>query len=510
MATQRTRTVLIGLDAASSDLLLEGCDRGIFPNLAALRDQCAWGIVSGLPGFGSGALWPSVSTGVTPATHGRYFYKQINPATYQVEHFEPTRYHATPVWDVISAAGGRVALLDVPQAGMCEHLNGIQTVDWLVHDVVYGGGLSTHPPDLAAELIGKFGVDPVPKCDLPGGRTAAEHELLRDQLVARVAQRANGTVHFLEREPWDLLITTFAEPHCVGHQCWHLRDPAHPLYDAEIAARLGDPVCDVYAAIDTAIGRIAAAAGKDADVIVLSATGMRSNFGGNHLLDEVLRRLEGVEAPRPLAWVTRSKEALKRRLPREMRQRWRRAIHSVEEAASRPDRKRRRYFAVPHNDLAGAVRVNLAGREARGRVEPGRQYDELFAQLRRDLLEVRNLDTGRPAVDDVLRVDEYCRGPRLADMPDFFVMWNREAPISRVGSPRIGSVERTFHGNRSGDHTPDSVFFAVGPHIARGRIDSVSLLDFAPTIAALHGAALPDADGRVIPELAVPDRDRAA
>ena len=73
---------------------------------------------------------------------------------------------------------------------MCERLNGIQTVDWLVHDVVYGRGLLTHPPDLAAELSGKFGTDPIPKCDLPGGRTAAEHELLRDQLVARVAQRA--------------------------------------------------------------------------------------------------------------------------------------------------------------------------------------------------------------------------------------------------------------------------------------------------------------------------------
>ena len=353
-------------------------------------------------------------------------------------------------------------------------------------------------------------MDPIPKCDLPGGRTAAEHELLRDQLVARVAQRADCTVHFLEREPWDLLFTAFAEPHCIAHQCWHLRDPAHPMYDAEIAARLGDPVIDVYAAIDSAIGRIAAAAGSDADVIVLSATGMRANFGGNHLLDEVLRRLEGVEAPRPLAWVTRAKRAFKRRLSRGCASAGAEPVHGLEEVASRADREQRRCFAVPHNDLAGAIRVNLAGRESRGHVEPGRPYDELFAQLRRDLLEVRNLDTGLPAVDDVLRVDEYCQGPKLAEMPDFFVLWNREDPIDRVGSPRIGSVELTFRGNRSGDHTPDSVFFAVGPHIARGRIDSVSLLDFAPTIAALHGVALPDADGRVIPELAVIDRDRAA
>jgi predicted AlkP superfamily phosphohydrolase/phosphomutase len=509
MARRRSRTVLIGLDSAASGLLLDGCDRGALPHLAALRDQCAWGMVTGIPGFGSGALWPCVSTGVTPAKHGRYFYKQFNPATYQVEHFDPAHYDALPVWEALSAAGGRVALFDVPQAGMSRSLNGIQSVDWLVHDIVYGR-LTTSPPELAAELVGKFGSDPVPKCDLPGGRTPAEHAQLRDQLVARVGQRADCAVHYLEREPWDLFFTTFAEPHCIGHQSWHVRDSEHPLYDAGVAARLGDPVCDVYTAIDTAIGRIAAAAGPDADVIVLSATGMRANFGGNHLLDAMLRRLEGVEAPRPLAWVTRVKQTIKRRLPREVRQRWRRTVHSVEEAASRSDRERRRYFAVPHNDLAGAIRVNLIGREARGRVAPGREYDELFAQLRRDLLDVRNLDSGQPAVEDVLRVDELCSGAKLAEMPDFFVMWNREDPLDRVGSPRIGEVELAFRGNRSGDHTADSVFFAMGPHVARGRIEPVSLLDFAPTIAALHGVALPDSDGRVVPGLTTANRERAA
>jgi predicted AlkP superfamily phosphohydrolase/phosphomutase len=509
MEGTRTRTVLIGLDAAASEILLAGCDERFLPHLAALRERGAWGIAAGVPGFGSGALWPCVSTGVTPAKHGRYFYKQLNPATYQVERFEPSSYCATPIWDAMSAAGRRVALFDVPQAGLAETLNGIQIVDWLVHDVVYGRVLA-QPPELAEEITEKFGTDPVPKCDRPGGRTGAEHALLRDQLVARVRQRTDCTLHHLEREPWDLLITTFAEPHCVGHQSWHLRDPEHPMYDAATAREVGDPVRDVHVAIDAAIGRIAAAAGEDADVIVLSVTGMQSNYGGNHLLDEILRRLERREAPLPLDWITRAKLALKQRLPSGLRQRGRRWVHELEEVASRRDRMRRRCFALPHNDLAGAVRVNLAGREPQGCVAPGLAYDALFTRLRRDLLEVRNLDTGRPAVVDVIRTDQICQGHRLADMPDFFVMWNREAPISRVGSPKIGTIELAHLGNRTGDHTPESVFFAVGPHVAKGRIDGVSLLDFAPTLAALHGVALPDTDGRVIPALAVLGRPRAA
>src|SRR5262245_39477068 len=193
MATQRTRTILIGLDAADGDLLFEGCDAGFFPNLAALRGRGAWGIAKGLPGFGSGALWPSVFTGVTPAKHGRCFYKQLNPATYLVERFDPSRYAAMPIWEPISAMGQRVAMFDMPQAGLCEALNGIQAVDWIVHDVVYGR-LTTWPPEFAAELTGKFGTDPVPKCDRPGGRSAEEHAVLRDHLVARVRQRADCAV----------------------------------------------------------------------------------------------------------------------------------------------------------------------------------------------------------------------------------------------------------------------------------------------------------------------------
>jgi predicted AlkP superfamily phosphohydrolase/phosphomutase len=509
MERTRTRTVLIGLDSAASEILLEGCDERSLPNLAALRERGAWGIAAGVPGFGSGALWPCVSTGVTPAKHGRYFYKQLNPVTYQVERFDPVAFAAMPIWDAMSAAGRRVALFDVPQAALSESLNGIQLVDWLVHDVVYGR-VHAQPPELAAEIAGKFGTDPVAKCDRPGGRSAAEHALLRDQLVARVRQRADCTLHYLEREAWDLLFTTFAEPHCVGHQCWHLRDPGHPMHDPAAARVVGDPVRDVYVAIDAAIGRIAAAVGDDADVIVLSVTGMQSNYGGNHLLDEILRRLEHREAPLALDWLTRAKLTLKRRIPSGLRLRARRWVHELEEVASRGDRMRRRYFALPHNDLAGAVRVNMLGREPHGCIAAGLPYDALFARLRRDLLEVRNLDTGRPAIVDVLRTDEICQGHQLTVMPDFFVMWDREAPISRVGSPKIGTIELAHRGNRTGDHTPESIFFAMGPHVAQGRIEGVSLMDFAPTLAARHGVALPDTDGRVIPGLAVLDSPRAA
>ncbi len=495
-----SRTVLIGLDAADGDLLFEWCDQGLLPNLADLRARGAWGTALAPPGFGSGAIWPSFATGVSPAKHGRYFYRQVGSGRYAAQRFEPDQFRAATLWDTLSRSGQRVAVFDVPKAGIEENLNGIQAVDWIVHGPVYKR-LVTWPPELGAELVERFGTDPLPKCDQPGGRNADEHASLRDQLVARVRQREDCTVHYLQQEPWDLFVTVFAEPHCVGHQCWHIRDPKHPMHDAEAAARLGDPLRDVYAAIDAAIGRIAAVAGPEVDLIVFSGTGMGPNYTGNFLLDEMLRRLEGRRPTRSLAGLTAVKHAVKARVPRELRKRWNQTVRRVEEAAARGDREQRRCFAVPHNDIAGAIRVNLAGREAHGHVQPGADYDVLFEQLRRDLLQVKNVDTGESVVEDVVRTDRTCTGAHLANMPDFFVLWSREAPIERVTSPKIGTLEYVHRGNRTGDHRADSVFFAVGPGVVPGHTDPVSIVDFAPTIATQHGVTLEDTDGRTIPSL---------
>ena len=59
-----TKVLFIGLDAAERDLLLDWSDRGILPNLQALRARGVWGDAPAMPGLGSGALWPSFSTGV--------------------------------------------------------------------------------------------------------------------------------------------------------------------------------------------------------------------------------------------------------------------------------------------------------------------------------------------------------------------------------------------------------------------------------------------------------------
>jgi predicted AlkP superfamily phosphohydrolase/phosphomutase len=88
------------------------------------------------------------------------------------------------------------------------------------------------------------------------------------------------------------------------------------------------------------------------------------------------------------------------------------------------------------------------------------------------------------------------------------VLWERDHPIDRVGSPKIGELTFRHRGNRTGDHRPDSVFLAKGPGVSRGRVEGVSILDFATTVGSLLGVPLPDTDGAPIAALGVSASER--
>ena len=157
-------------------------------------------------------------------------------------------------------------------------------------------------------------------------------------------------------------------------------------------------------------------------------------------------------------------------------------------------RRRRCAFAMPLNEESGAIRINLRGREPDGVVEPGEEYQALAEELRDALLELRDTESGISLVSEVLftrdLVPEATDNPKI---PDIFIKWNRTKRMDAVQSERLGRIEMDFWPARSGDHHVDGLVLSNRPiaHNRNGR-DGVSVLDLAPTIAALHGVERPD------------------
>jgi predicted AlkP superfamily phosphohydrolase/phosphomutase len=489
--------VFIGLDSADPALLRKWDEEGLLPSLRALRERSLRGRVILPPGLGTGAMWVSLYSGVSPAKHGRYFGRQIEDDAYRVVPFHPNAVKQDPVWVVASHAGKRVAVIDIPVAPLAEQLTGIQIKDWGGHDPVFPS-VRTCPPSLAEEVTARYGRDPVGDCDRPRNHARAYKEF-RDRLIERVDRKAQLTCYYLQEGGWDLFMTAFGDSHCVAHQAWHLHDPTHPLHDPEFAKAYGDPVKDVYVALDRAVGRILQSVSPTTTVIFFSGSGMGPNYTGNHLLDDALRRFEGLPVTPGRRTVQAVKQVYRRVLPDIVRS-WLGALGDrVEEMSLAGERAGRSFFAIPHNDLSGAIRLNVVGREPNGRVKRGAEYDALCVTLRRDLLELKNPDTGKSAVIDVLKTSDLYSGPYLDQLPDLLVVWNREQAISAITSQKIGEIRGVRMSRRTGDHTDSGIFFASGPGIDVKEFPKpVRVESFAPTIAARLGLALPDADGTTI------------
>jgi predicted AlkP superfamily phosphohydrolase/phosphomutase len=487
-----TRLLFIGVDALDKDLVVTWANDGTLPTFRRLFRDGAWGISENPPGFFVGAIWPSFWTCVGPDRHGRTCYEQLRPGTYETFRVRPTDVRGPAFWNALSDAGRRVAVVDIPKTLVTPSFNGVHVVDWGTHDPDWDGPL-TWPTALADELVSRYGRNPVSNCNEHGRE--GRYEDLRDALLGRIETKRRMLRDLLATERWDAVIAAFADSHCVGHQCWHVHDPSHAGHDDDLARRIGDPVRDVYAALDRAVGDVIEAAGPETDVIVLGSHGMHAHYNATFLLDAMLRRIENPRAPAP-----RTQSRMKRAwrvVPRPVRRLLSPFTGRARSRLGISDAASRRFFPVPNGDLYGAIRVNLVGREPQGRVQPGDEFERVCASLQADLAGFVNADTGAPAVACVWRTRDVYHGPLIDHLPDLIVEWNREAPFARVRAEKTGEIAGEYTRCRTGEHTPHGIFFATGPTVTAGSIGHpVSVMDFGPTIAERLGVALPDVEGR--------------
>ena len=495
------KVLFIGLDSAEPDLILDWDASGDLPVLRSMRERGVWGRIGSPVGFGNGVFWPSFFTGVNPAKHGRYFCRQVRPGSYQASWFrEDTDFKRDPLWVESSRNGKRVAVIDMVRAPLTKDLNGVQLVDWMTHDRT--GAPRSWPPDLADKVIAQYGDDTLGGHSDATGRGESEYIALCNRMLERIETKTAMSCDLLRQGPWDLFMTVYADPHDIGHQCWHLHDPSHPRHDADLARKIGDPIKNVYAAIDRNIERLIRAAGPEATVILFTGPGMGPGYTSNFLLDQILRRLEKGPADDGLTYVDSIKSVYRSVMPHSLRNRLRSTAERSEEAMLASDRRRRKFFVVPHNENSGAIKFNIVGREPDGKVQPGAEAEALCENLIEDLKEIVKLDTAEPLVADVVRVHQTFHGEHAEELPDLLVIWNREKPITAFGSPKIGKIEVDYPGNRTGDHTPRGLFLACGPGISAAALShQVSVMDVGATVMRWLDSALPDLDGTAIPEL---------
>ncbi len=525
----RAPLLIIGLDSCDPAIAQRFAAAGQLPTLGRLFNRAARCPVRNSFGVFVNSVWMNFATGLRPDRHQFHCWEEVDVASYRLRQTTPPS--VPTFWRSLSDAGRKVAVLDVPHSRADAPINGLHVVEWGCHDRHFG--FHTSPAPKAAEIASAFGLHHVFGLDPYAARlfapddyayragptrTVEEEQALFDGLRRGLTVKRKLTSALLAEGDWDLFLTVFGESHAIGHQQWHLHDPTHPRFDpVALRAVGGDPILQIYRDLDAAVGDLLSLVDSRATVLVLMSHGMGPHHDGSLLLDEVLRRIDLYDSdPQPLRNARDLFKRATRSLPPSLQRKVtafavpdiRRRIAGktltpCAEFVTPDDRARQRFFGEPNNFVYGGVRLNLAGREPQGSVQP-HEIDRVCAQLTRDLLALVNVDSGGPVIRSVERADRSYRRLSTDTMPDLFIDWERTTPIETVWSVKTGLVHAPYTQWRTGDHRADGLLLAFGPGIPSGTAFShVDIEDLAPSVAARFGVVLEDVDGRAAPWLSV-------
>ncbi len=274
-----------------------------------------------------------------------------------------------------------------------------------------------------------------------------------------------GTLREIDRPDWQLLISVFTQTDRVAHMFYRLLDPRHPRYDAALAARYGDAVLRVYQRMDEIVGEVMGRLGPETVLLVISDHGFHSYRMGlnvNTWLRERGYLVQGLVPPG----------------------------RAQADFFPGVDWSRTRAYALG----TGQIYVNLRGREGRGIVAPGAEYDTLLDVIARALEAEIDPASGARFVARVYKGKDIFTGASERRMPDLQIAF-REGYRTSWSTPLGGIPDTLFEPNLrkwSGDHAASDVADTPGVILATRRLvpGEPAIVDLAPTALDYFGVPL--------------------
>ena len=498
------RQLLIGVDAFEWRLIERWTREGKLPALAKLMDN---GVTAELESIGDSlpdTVWTTFCYAVNPGKLEKYFYVQYDPKTAGLNYAQDTTLKGEPFWEPLVRAGKKVGVVDVPHLPFSKIPGGFHLMNWGAHD--NKGGAVTDPPDLLAQIEAKFGSHPVGDCERYN-KDVHSLQGLKSDILEGVTLHGELFRWLMRTQQWDMMLCCFPAAHCSGHHFWKFMDPEHPDHEPGDPHGLEDTMLTTYQAIDREIGKMAEEAGPDTRVMVFAPHGMgllsHASWNLNEMLDlwgfgepgRAPSRVQGTKRGRVNPWrvlkmVLPSKLQywIKDRLPRSMQDQ----LLFLWYAGGRKYHGRRA-FGVPNNEVTGAIRLSVKGRDHGGIVEPGEEYETLLNQITEALEELTDPVTGRKVIRTVTRLHEKYHGEFVDQLPDLGIHWEADFQWSAVESPRFGKLEIQPMDARSGSHTERAFMIAAGPGLPAGeRLEGHSMLDLPATVLETAGVETPE------------------
>lgn len=322
------------------------------------------------------------------------------------------------------------------------------------------------PPDFSETLAERFGLYKtigwaLDTWSLPSG--VGDEELFLEDMQLTVDQYAKIMRGLLEEGGQDLYVQIFYFTDRIAHLLWRYMDPGHPQYDATRAEQFRGEMLSAYKRMDDLVGEARELAGEEALFIVVSDHGFSSFRRGvnynNWLVDNGFMTLKPGVIGRP-------------------------TLMDV-------DWEKTQAYAIG----LGAIYINLIGREKRGTVLPGPEYEEVRRRIAEGLEAIVDEASGDRPVSRVLRREEMYTEYDSDLIPDLRVSNTHNYRVS-WGTTLGGFGDELIEDNTnpwSGDHASSDPDLVRGVFLSNRPIntDAPRMIDIMPTVLDALGVAVP-------------------
>jgi predicted AlkP superfamily phosphohydrolase/phosphomutase len=268
----------------------------------------------------------------------------------------------------------------------------------------------------------------------------------------------------LSRFDSGLLAFVFDSSDRIQHAFWSMRDPKHPMYDANLAAKYADVIPNVYREMDSVLGSVLAKCDAKTALIVLSDHGFNSFRRAVHVNRWLIQNgymtlKDGNDQP-------------------------------GQDLFKNVDWSRTKAYAIGFTNIY----INLKGREGQG-VVASNDAAALSQEIAAKLREWKDPDTTEALIKQVYIAREIYSGKALADGPDLVVGLNpgyRASAQTVLGGAPLNLVEDNKK-RWSGDHLIDP---SCVPGILftnqKLNVTNPGLTNVAPTVLKCLGVKAPD------------------
>jgi predicted AlkP superfamily phosphohydrolase/phosphomutase len=434
---QGQRVVFIGIDGTPYTFMQRLIAEGKAPNAGRLAGQGSLLRMDSVWPWVSSVAWSSMMTGVNPAKHNIFGFIDRDPATYK--QFIPTSRHmrARTLWEVLSEAGKRVAVVNVPVTYPPRPVNGILVAGFLSPTLDKAVYPESYLPTLKS--LGYI-------VDADPWKARESKDLALQEVHAALEARIRTLFYLFDNEEWDYLHVHVMETDRLHHFLWQQMEEGHPTY--------APAFYDFYRRIDEMLGRLADRLDGNTTLMWMADHGFctikKEVYVNRWLMDN--------------GWLT---------------------LRTVP-----PDRKKGLDEidpgSVAYSMDPGRVFIRVQGREKEGVVSPGAEYESLRSQIATAALDLRDPDDGSPIFQAAFKREELYHGPYLEQAADLILAphdgYDPKGPLYRDAL--------TYKGDELvGMHTyDDAMLYVGGQAIPQTRF---SVPNVMPTILALMGVPRP-------------------